>query len=301
VEKICQHIEKLLAQHDYVVIPNLGGFVVQKESAIILSDHITPPLSTIGFNPLMQLSDGLLAIEVARSEAISYRMAMEYVDVEVMKIKTILKESGKVQLGNLGVFQRNVEGNILFIPFKKAEYLPANFGLTDIYVTERQDTNTKEKRKISFTLPSILFYKYAAACMLVFALLFATPKLNDARKVDSADLSSLVLVNQPKTSLKSNNIITETKVSALSPSDTIDAVNSKNYHVIVATLGSRKSADNYCKILRAEKFSEVHVLYPAKTYRVAIQSFSDRGKAILYMENLRKTDKQFETAWVFCN
>ena len=47
VEKFFQHIEKLLAQHDYVVVPNLGGFVVQLQSAQLLSDQITPPVAIV--------------------------------------------------------------------------------------------------------------------------------------------------------------------------------------------------------------------------------------------------------------
>jgi len=104
VEKFCHHIEKLLAQHDYVVVPNLGGFVVQIQSAEILTDCITPPLSTIGFNPLMHHADGLLAIEIARSEQISYRKAMEYIVNEVENIKSNLNMVGNVSFGNLGTF-----------------------------------------------------------------------------------------------------------------------------------------------------------------------------------------------------
>jgi CCDC81-like prokaryotic HU domain 1 len=96
VEKIYQHIEKLLAQHDYVVVPNLGGFVVQTQSAMFFSDHITPPQSSIGFNPLMHHSDGLLAIEIARTEGISYRAAIEAIDSEIDIIKKRLhKRIGK--------------------------------------------------------------------------------------------------------------------------------------------------------------------------------------------------------------
>lgn len=66
--KINQHIEKLLAYHDYVVVPGLGGFVVQHQSAKITAGHISAPTATVGFNSLMQHADGLLAIEVARAE-----------------------------------------------------------------------------------------------------------------------------------------------------------------------------------------------------------------------------------------
>ena len=87
MENISKHIEKLLAQHDYVVVPDLGGFVVQHESAQILPDMIIPPLSTIAFNPLMLHADGLLTIEVSRSEQISYRNAADFIRKEVEKKK----------------------------------------------------------------------------------------------------------------------------------------------------------------------------------------------------------------------
>ena len=83
MENLSQHIEKLLAQHDYVVVPELGGFVVQKQSAEILEDKILAPCATIGFNPLMLHGDGLLAIEISRSRKLSYRQAMEFVQKEV--------------------------------------------------------------------------------------------------------------------------------------------------------------------------------------------------------------------------
>ena len=116
MEKFCQHIEKLLAQHDYVVVPNLGGFVVQIQSASLFSDHITPPLSTIGFNPLMHHADGLLAIEIARSEKVSYRMAMEYIEKQVEQLKADLQSNGNISVGNLGTFHRNKPGDLFFTP-----------------------------------------------------------------------------------------------------------------------------------------------------------------------------------------
>lgn len=72
------------------------------------------------------------------------------------------------------------------------------------------------------------------------------------------------------------------------------------YHVVVASLPTRQSAENYCQTLKSENFECAHVLSPIKSYRVSIQSFVDRDEAIRYMENLRKSDSRFETAWVLC-
>jgi len=123
VDKINQHIEKMLSYHDYVVVPQLGGFVVQKQSAVIHADRITPPFSTIGFNPLMKHADGLLAIEIARTEGITYRKAVELIESEVDTIKSRLTHTGIFKIENLGTIFKNETGNIQFTPVEKINIL----------------------------------------------------------------------------------------------------------------------------------------------------------------------------------
>lgn len=297
VEKFCQHIEKLLAHHDFVVVPHLGGFVVQMQSAQLLPDRITPPLATIGFNPLMHHADGLLAIEISRSEHISYRMAVEYIEKEVEAINFRLKSTRQVRLGNLGFLSKNETGNLQFQPIAKADYLPLNYGLTDIYIKARSLNSENESGKVTIQFHPARFYKYAAA-VLLFAGLFATSnRVSDVRRAETANFASL-------TFLKSSEVAIDS-VAAL-PTDTVDlstneASASFGFHVIVASLADQESADKYCKTLLNDNFANAQVLPPVRTYRVAIQSFSDRKQAIDFMENLRKTDSRFETAWVLCD
>jgi len=297
VEKIYQHIEKLLAQHDYVVVPNLGGFVVQTQSAIILHDRITPPKSTVGFNPLMHHSDGLLAIEIAKTEGISYRLSIEKIEQEIEKIKEVLKNQKSVKFGHLGHLYINNDGNVLYSPNLNADFLPANFGISDIYYTQLDTRRKEEPNRITFRLPSSQTFKYAAAGMLVFGLLFISPKVNDLRLSNQADFSTLIPV------LTDNNIVADSinhnKDSAISMN--LSSTDSAKFHVIVASLPTLQIAEKYCKTLQDESFIEAHILAPSKIYRVAIQSFSNRQAAIEYMEKLRLSDSQFETAWVLCN
>lgn len=308
VEKICQYIEILLAQHDYVVVPNLGGFVVQTKSAEIFPDQIIPPFKTIGYNPLMLHSDGLLAIEIARSEAISYRQALEFIDKEVGKIKNQLSTTGNVQLANLGHLKLNSSGNILFSPGLKADYLPLNIGLKKVYIVGANNKQKEEPKKVTFILPSTRMYQYAAACILVFGLMFVTPKLNDKRHLNSADLLSTISIKTIDSIIKEpqfaviDTLLSDT-ISVLSDTLSVlpETITLKKYHVIVASLRSKKMAETYCKVLAKNNFDQVHVLPPSKIYRVAIKSFSDLKNAIKYMEDLRKSDKQFESAWVLCN
>jgi hypothetical protein len=300
MENFYQPIEKLLAKHDYVVVPELGGFVVQLQSAQLFSDQITPPVAVVGFNPLMHHSDGLLAIQIARSEKISYRQAVEIIEKEVNNIKNNLRSKGNVQIGDLGVLNQNETGIYLFSPNQTADFLPQNFGLTKLYVSTKDKNSIDQNRTITIKLPSAKIYKYVAAAMIVLGLFFISPRLSDVRQTDYAGLASLAVDNtsENNTPTETNAQTTETvKVTEVSAVPEI----TKNFHVIVACLSTHKSADKFCKELIEDNFTEAHILPPIITYRIAIQSFSDKEQAIQFMNNLRKTDSRFETAWVLCN
>ena len=304
MENICKHIEKLLAQHDYVVVPNFGGFVVQNQSAVIMPNCIVAPKDTIGFNPLMHHSDGLLAIEIAKTESISYRMAMEMIDQTVENINLKLQNIGNVQFGNLGKFQQSASGNTHFQPSGSVDFLPQNFGLADVRVSARLVRRDEERRKVSFTLPSSNVYKYAAAAMLVFGLLFVSPDVNDVRRSNSADFSSFAFIKDSNAHFEKKAVAVVVKEDTVAKDSVVKApevVEIAKFHVIVASLPTKVSADNYCKELATSEFKKASVVSSTKNYRVAVQSFTTRESAVTFMENLRKTDSRFETAWVLCN
>lgn len=316
VEKFSQHIEKLLAQHDYVVVPNLGGFVVQIESAKILNDRIIAPNAYVSFNPLMQHTDGLLALEIARSEQISYRLAMESIEKEVSNIKFNLDKIGYYHLGSIGKLAQDENGKIIFSPSEYSDFLPLNFQLSDIYIQNKDSRNKNYQKNITFSLPKTSIYKYAAVAILIIGLFFTTPKVNDMRQAADASLSPISLLQKVKveskvikaeikadtisetTSLANDSVTTETKTEKTQKKITETA---KNYHVIIASLSTYEAAERLCKEIASEKHRGAHILPPEKTYRVAIQSFESKSEAIKYMENLRLSDSKFETAWVLCN
>jgi nucleoid DNA-binding protein len=317
VEKFCEHIEKLLAQHDYVVVPNLGGFVVQVQSAQLLHDRITPPSATIAFNPLMQHADGLLAIEIARAGQISYRKAVEYIDKEIEGIKLKLQSTETIVLGNLGTLTQDGEGNLIFTPQHQADFLPHNFLLSDLLVSTKELRSVENKKKITITMPSASMFKYAAAAMILFGLFAITPKVSDSHRASNASIINFTIPTKPKMELPAKvdsiKVCEDTMEVAASESEpATTTVTTKEtekestkdaplFHVIVASSSTKEAAERYCKELAADNFKEAQVLPPVKTYRVAIQTFSNREEAIQYMEKLRQSDSRFESAWVLCN
>lgn len=296
-----QHIENLLANHDYVIVPGLGGFVVQKQSAIVLPGKIKAPFSTVSFNPLMQHADGLLAIEIARAEGITYRKAMELLETDVQNCVQTLNEFKYLNLGNIGVLEKDENANLIFTPPVNAAFIPTNIGLVDVYIAESNGLKQTKNHKVSITLPTTRTLKYVAAASLIFGMLLISPQLNDQKQHVSADLLSFSFVDTPK-AIVADSVVEPCPELKESVSDSGEIVNNNKdlYHVVVASLPSKESADNYCSELVADNFECAHVLEKQKTFRVSIKSFENKDEAISYMENLRQTDERFETAWVLC-
>ena len=296
MEKLSQHIEKLLVLHHYVVVPDFGGFVIQHQSAEILTDKIIPPRATVGFNPLMMHNDGLLVMEVCRFEKISYRQAVTLVQHEVNELRLKLNSTHTVQVGKIGVLQLENSGNIIFTPNNILDFLPQNLGLTALYLYPK---NKKKRTEITITLPSRRFYKYAAVILMLFGLFLVVPRVSDVRV---SDYASLVPKLEEKRIEKTVELkTTPPKVVSKQPiSIVIEPEVIEKFHVVVASLPTKASADKFCTYLNDNNFKEAHVLEPVQTYRIAIESFSNKQEAIQFMENLRKTDSRFKTAWVLC-
>ncbi len=299
VEKIYEHIEKLLGRNDYVVVPGLGGFVLQQQSAAIIDNKLIAPRKTIAFNALMHHADGLLVIEIARTERISYRIAQELLQVEIKLFKKQLQVSGSFEFGNFGVFNLTDEGNYVFIPNTKAAFIPSNIGVVDLQLNDYTKQQLVPIKHKSLSTKSIL--RYAAVFALLISLMFVSEQHPDRSRTQSAAIVSLSkLTTVAKTLTDTIAIADTTSQQAPQPTKYEMTINTKAYHVVVASMPTQQSAEDYCKQLNELNFPAAKVLEPVKTYRVAIKSFTDKEEAIRYMENLRTTDERFSTAWVLC-
>ena len=306
MEQIARHIETLLRRHDYVVVPDLGGFVVQNQQAVIHADAIEPPLSTVGFNPLLNVSDGMLTIEISRAEKISFREASHLIEKSVAGLKSALKAQRTVGCGNLGTLSVDAEEKIIFKPSLNADMLPSNYGLGTLHYSPFAESIATEDRKLTITLPSPRkIARYAAIGLIAASVFLAAPTLNDARQ----NFAGLYPENLLETSEKpvENNINTPTPLAAVSNTTIAETkeieatpVEEARFHVVVASLPTQEMADKYCNELKADKFTKVHVLPPSRLYRVAIESFTSKDSAVTYMENLRKSSTEFAEAWVLC-
>lgn len=298
MEKLIQHIESLIRRHDYVIVPDLGGFVFQKQSSVILADMLTPPKTVISFNPLMKISDGLLAIEISRAEKMSFREAMQLINTQVASIKSVLDGGKAVDFGNLGQLMLGDDKKLIFKPSENDNFIPSNFGLSTLhYAPKVLQTEENERREIRILLPSKgKMARYAAIAVVAAGIFFATPRISE----NYQNLGNINPFSKIKQSEEVAEVIAETP--AVQPIEIVEeavipAVELK-HHVIVSCMNTQEEADKYCDWLKAQNYTKSHILSPIKTYRISIQSFETKKEAVDFMTYLRNTKSQFADAWV---
>ena len=124
MERIFEHIERLLLQHDCIIIPDFGGFVLQSISAEYLDvDHFfTPSRKEIIFNPTLTHNDGLLAESYMQQYTLNFAKAQSLVKKDVAEIKKRLDDNSELQFGTIGLFFKEDE-RLIFMPAKHSDDL----------------------------------------------------------------------------------------------------------------------------------------------------------------------------------
>jgi hypothetical protein len=133
-QSIISLIEKLLNEHDCIIIPNFGGFVVKFEDFKLNNQQsiISPRKRWIAFNERLNSDDGILATEWAGLHALSNKVAFQEINQFSKYIKAELAKNQSFILGNIGQFYLSTEANIVFSPNLKMNYDLTMFGLNDV-------------------------------------------------------------------------------------------------------------------------------------------------------------------------
>lgn len=131
MQTVTSHIVKLLFDHNCVIVPGLGGFVTNYQSAKVhpTSFIFNSPSKSVAFNVNLTTNDGLLTDTVARHEGVTMREAEAMISTFVGNIKSALAEMKPVKLSGIGRLTMDVEGNIRFLPDNAQNFLLQSYGL----------------------------------------------------------------------------------------------------------------------------------------------------------------------------
>ncbi|MDR3250518.1 MAG: SPOR domain-containing protein [Tannerella sp.] len=117
MDRIIEHIERLLFQHDCVIIPDFGGFVLQSVPVVYTgTDHsFIPARKEIVFNPTLTHNDGLLMESYMQEYSIDFNKAQQLVRKDVFGMREYLEDYSELALGSIGCFVRE-DRRLIFVP-----------------------------------------------------------------------------------------------------------------------------------------------------------------------------------------
>lgn len=189
MKDLFQHVEHLMTEHDCVVVPGLGGFVLHDaESRVDEAGEIFHPKGKdITFNSRLTFNDGILVQSYMEDEDLSFEAAVERIHEAVAELQEQLDEGRVLAFGRLGTLLKNAEGKLTFRPDNHNLYCPDAYGLspfvfptlaqrrhTTVVEQERAEKRKRERaRREPRTIRRITFGQVltgAAACLLMLLI-----------------------------------------------------------------------------------------------------------------------------------
>lgn len=128
---IDKHISQLLFDHECVIVPGFGAFLIREYSAEInAATHMLRPSSKrVAFNASIKDNDGLLANFISQEENVNYIQAVDSVAISVRGWHRMLRSGKKVNLPGIGRLYMDNEEKLQFNPAIEINYDRYSYGL----------------------------------------------------------------------------------------------------------------------------------------------------------------------------
>jgi hypothetical protein len=326
--RICIHIERLLIVNDCVIIPEFGGFVLQRHPAVYAANTHTflPPHREIVFNPALTHNDGLLAQSYMQFYHMHFREAQLALKQDIERLKVELQTANHISLGAVGSFRKGTEGSLLFLPGKPRAISGAEvFGLEILCLSplpaDRLPTvepTTPDKRKIYLPVHRVIWRTAGVAAALTALFLLTSPPARETSSGRTDYAAGLVLpatlpeqtalpaipcprqrAEEPVETSVPAPVIGET---ATQPDDTSlpskAPVRQKTYYIIIGSFHTEKQAETFMTQTNLASCKETGLVTRNEKVRVYAARFDTREEAEAYLSRLR-SDHAFKNAWLF--
>lgn len=314
------HIEFLLHTHDCVIVPNLGGFVLNHLPA--RKDGLSAfeaPAYELVFNRELTHNDGLLAESFMKLYQVSFEEANTRIERSVNELKSVLLSKGEAPVGSLGTFRTNEEGSFVFTPRKFVH--PEYYGLSKValqpIIQMQPATAIAEKRSGRKVVWRNIGIGTAAAAAVTAVVLLLSPFEKDmlpSQKANMMTESGLFKSHVPKSSeIKAANVM-QAPTNTVTPVETTSSAGSeqaaqpeadlsatadaKKYFIVMGVYEVRNVAEQITEQLKAEGFSQTAWLERPGRIDVYVASFADKTEAEIYLKEMKTQHPGHSDAWV---
>lgn len=210
------HIERLLPEHDCIVVPGLGGFVQNETCARLLHNKETfyPSGKEISFNSRLTFNDGVLVQSYQETFTLGFDEALEKVKSDVNEVNFYLDKGKFIRIGKIGVLHKSEDGKILFKPDNRNLFYPESYGLMPFVFPNLEHRSTPRLRRsskrnedsvIHIRLTKKHFQNFFTAVAASLLIMFVAKPAGDFEGPESqnAFLLQNIIMAQPDLSSKS--------------------------------------------------------------------------------------------------
>lgn len=308
MNEIALHIDFLLHTHDCIIVPGLGGFVVN-ETGVEKNGlwGLDAPSLELIFNSKLTYNDGLLAESLMKTNNISFAQATKQIESASQELKSRLMKSEEVEWDNLGIFKTNKENNIIFLP-NKAYVRPQFFGLSNARLKPAALAVTSSNNNGN-AIPVRYIMRYVSTAIAVAILFFlVVVSYNSTSPVSQqAEIVSkpLIFGNNPSRT-NTPKAIQPSTVAAINNSPSSEANNSvtlgqsstKKYYIVVGVYEVRDVAESTLSKLKKQGFVNASMIERPTRLDVYSDSFSSREEAQAYLIKFHADNASYRDAWI---
>lgn len=280
---ISEHIHLLLHQNDCVVVPGLGGFILNHLPASYdeKESRLYPSRALPFFNKQLQSNDGLLAAALVKSENYDYPSAIKEIHRFVQIVKDSLDDKCEYTMPGLGEFQSNHEGQITFFPDKESNSSIDTYGL-DSLVIKPLVKPSKIQRK---ALAPIRKKSWAWISMVASLLIIALGAYWINQSVQTPFGAQWGALN-PFVSNDTPHVVKETPTEPAQAEETSN-MNNTETEAIESTPSAEESPE-ITSIPEGETAPILHATPSAdSTYYIVVGAFNNSRNAMRYERSLK--------------
>lgn len=304
---IDQHISQLLFTHECVIIPHFGAFVATPSSAKIDDEKniFLPPSKEIGFNRSLSHNDGLLISTFAQTNKLPYAVAKLNIENYTANLKDELEAGKEVNIEGIGRLKADTNGNLQFTASNSENFCTDSFGLGSFhFAPDIQLKPSHESLQVKRLLKPLTQKHIAATVALLVGLFVISPDVNNEFDANTMNTASTIDFGSISSNKEQTTYISDAS-SFNTESETSEALNEKpssinedQFYLIAGSFKNEKQAERFLQQIHKLGEEQAFILHsPNNRFRIALDGFSDKNKAIDIMRNYRK-QKDFKTVWV---
>ena len=308
MNEIALHIDFLLHTHDCIIVPGLGGFVVN-ETGVEKNGlwGLDAPAFELIFNSKLTYNDGLLAESLMKTNNISFTRATKLIESASQELRNRLIKSEEVEWDNLGIFKTNKENNIIFLP-NKAYVRPQFFGLTNArFKPAALALTSSSSNENAIPVKSIMRYVSTAIAVAVLFFLVVVSYNNTSPVNQHAEIVSKPLIfgnnpsrmhtakaSQPAAFASTNNSPSAEANNTVTPAQS----STKKYYIVVGVYEVRDVAEKSLSRLKKQGFVNASMIERPTRLDVYSDSFSSREEAQTYLLKFHADNASYRDAWI---